>query len=307
MVHRRFKSRSEVKQWIIENQFGRRNITLYQRSLLALQLESLFRVKSRDRQSTAGKNKLQQNSAEATETRKELARVAGVSHDTITRVKAIEKKATKAQKAKLVSGEVSINEVYKLIHAEGIVAQRDRLRKELEGMAVPPLPKRKYRCIVIDPPWHVKKVALKSRPNEGKKLDYPTMSLDEISGLPIAKLADQKGCHVYLWVIHRYLPDGLKLFESWGVKYQCVLTWVKRGGMTPFRWNYNTEHVLFGTVGKLELFKLGVKLSFEGKRLRHSQKPDEFYTIVKQVSPSPRLDMFSRERREGFDAWGKEI
>lgn len=269
-------------------------------------MESLFRVKSRDRQSTAGKNKLQQNSAEATETRKELARVAGVSHDTITRVKAIEKKATKAQKVKLARGEVSINEVYKLINAEGIVALRDKLRKELEGMAVPPLPKRKYRCIVIDPPWHVKKAPLKSRPNQGKLLDYPTMSLEEISGLPIAKLADHKGCHVFLWVTHRYLPAGLKLFESWCVRYQCVLTWVKRGGMTPFRWNYNTEHILFGTVGKLELFKLGVKLSFEGRSLRHSQKPDEFYEIIRKVSVTPRLEMFARESRDGFDSWGKE-
>ena len=70
---------------------------------------------------------------------------------------------------------------------------------------------------------------------------------------------------------------------------------------------YNTEHVLFGRIGSLTLLKLGVKLSFEAPSERHSKKPDIFYDIVRQVSPGPRLDMFARERKDGFDAWGNEV
>ena len=171
----------------------------------------------------------------------------------------------------------------------------------------PEFPDKRYHCLVIDPPWPSKKIEREERPNQGPFLDYPTLTLEEISELPIPDLAQEEGCHVFLWVTQKYLPEGLSLFEKWGVKYQCVLTWVKPTGITPFSWMYNTEHVLFGRIGSLQLSKLGIKLSFEGKTREHSRKPDEFYEIVKQVSPNPRLELFAREPREGFEVWGNEV
>jgi N6-adenosine-specific RNA methylase IME4 len=115
------------------------------------------------------------------------------------------------------------------------------------------------------------------------------------------------GCHVYLWVTQKYLPAGLDLFRAWGVTYQCLLTWVKPTGMTPYSWMYNTEHVIYGHVGNLKLERLGLKLSFDAPVVRHSQKPDVFYERVLQASPGPRLEMFSRQPRDGFTAWGAEV
>ena len=133
------------------------------------------------------------------------------------------------------------------------------------------------------------------------------MSVDEIKELPIPDLAEQKGCHVYLWTTHKYLPSALKIFEAWGVKYQCLMTWVKKTGMTPFSWMYNTEHVLFGGIGSLDLKRKGIKLSFFGKSERHSQKPEEFDEIIRQASPEPRLEMFARKKKKGFVVWGNEV
>ena len=133
------------------------------------------------------------------------------------------------------------------------------------------------------------------------------MTLKQIEELPIPKLAYEDGCHVYLWVTQKYLPDGLKIFEKWGAKYQCLMTWVKTTGMTPYSWMYNTEHIIFGRIGNLQLQKLGIKLSFEGQKREHSRKPDIFYDIVKQVSPEPRLELFAREGQEGFIVWGNEV
>ena len=133
------------------------------------------------------------------------------------------------------------------------------------------------------------------------------MSLDEIGKLDINSLCSPEGCHIYLWVTQKFLPEGLKLFEKWGIKYQCLMTWVKTTGMTPYSWMYNTEHILFGRVGNLQLTKLGIKLSFEGQKREHSRKPDTFYEIVKQASPEPRLELFAREPREGFIVWGNEV
>jgi len=98
--------------------------------------------------------------------------------------------------------------------------------------------------------------------------------LEEIENLPIPDLADPNGCHVFLWVTHKFLPKGLELFEKWGVKYQCALTWVKPTGMTLFSSMYNTEHILFGRVGSLQLLKNGLKLAFQAPITKHSEKPE---------------------------------
>ena len=85
------------------------------------------------------------------------------------------------------------------------------------------------------------------------------------------------------------------------------MTWVKPTGMTPYSWMYNTEHVLFGRVGNLPLERMGLKLSFEAPAARHSQKPEVFYERVLAASPEPRLELFARSPRAGFDAWGNEV
>jgi hypothetical protein len=111
-----FKDEEEVKEWMILNQFGRRNLSNYQRSILALQLEEVFKEKAKENQIRKPES-VKQISAEQKpiETRKELAKVANVSHDTIAKVKVIEEKAEDTVKEKLLNGEISINQAYKEI------------------------------------------------------------------------------------------------------------------------------------------------------------------------------------------------
>lgn len=168
-----------------------------------------------------------------------------------------------------------------------------------------PTPEGKYKTIVIDPPWAIEKILREVRPNQFD-IDYPTMTIDEIMALPISELADENGCHIYLWTTHKYLPTAFDILEVWGAKYQCLLTWIKNVGMTPFSWMYSTEHCLFAHIGSLDLLKMGKRLDFTGKVREHSRKPDEFYNLIREVSPEPRIDMFSRELRDGFVQWGDE-
>jgi len=190
------------------------------------------------------------------------------------------------------------------------LAQRLRQDKERETMMENMLDlspgDRRYKTIIIDPPWPVQKILRDERPNQDV-FDYPTMPVEEIGRLPVHNLADPEGCHVYLWVTHKFLPAGLALFEGWGVRYQCVLTWAKNVGFTPFSWMYSTEHVLFGRIGTLDLLRKGLRLDFEAQVGRHSAKPDVFYERVLQASPEPRLELFARAKREGFDVWGNEV
>ena len=107
-----FDLREDAMAWIIRNQFGRRNLSAYDRSVLALKLKPMIAKEQKQKQIEGGKTKVQQKSVEATTTQKELATIAGVSHDTIHRVEVIEEKATPEEKKKLRSGELSINQVY---------------------------------------------------------------------------------------------------------------------------------------------------------------------------------------------------
>uniref|UniRef100_A0A6M3LES8 Putative methyltransferase n=1 Tax=viral metagenome TaxID=1070528 RepID=A0A6M3LES8_9ZZZZ len=183
--------------------------------------------------------------------------------------------------------------------------ERDEIEATIKKEIISqPLPITKYQTIVIDPPWPVKKIIRDERPNQGA-FDYPTMSIEEIVKLKISVLASDN-CHIYLWTTHKFLPVSFLILEEWGFKYQCLLTWVKNVGMTPFSWMYSTEHCLFGRKGSLDLLKLGERLDFNGKVREHSRKPEIFYELIKRVSPGPRIDIFSREKREGFDQFGNE-
>ena len=114
-VEKKFADKEEAKAWIILNQFGRRNLSAYDRSVLALKLKPLIAEKQRQKQIKGGKEKVQQKSVEPTTTQKELARVAGVSHDTIHKVETIQNSGNDAIKEKVRSGEISINEGYKTV------------------------------------------------------------------------------------------------------------------------------------------------------------------------------------------------
>jgi len=171
-------------------------------------------------------------------------------------------------------------------------------------LKAPEPPVGEYRCIVIDPPWPMQKIERDVRLNQAAPLDYYPMSIAEIGELKLPAAAD--GCHLYLWTTHKFLPDALALAETWGFRYQCLLTWVKNVGFTPFSFMYSTELVVFARSGSLDLLVKGRRLDFQAKVREHSRKPEVFYDLVRDVSPGPRIDMFSREARDGFDQWGNE-
>ena len=116
-----FSSEEAVKEWMILNQFGRRNLSNYQRSVLALQLEDVFKAKAKENLKLSKGKGIQISDnlkVEPITTSRELSKVAAVSHDTIAKVKKIQDKAPEEIKAKLATGEVSINAAYKEIKKE---------------------------------------------------------------------------------------------------------------------------------------------------------------------------------------------
>jgi hypothetical protein len=121
-VAKEFADRSCVIEWIICNQFGRRNLSAYQRTKLALRLEETIAARAKANKEQSGKEhgigKVPQNSAKPItpiETREEIAKLAGVSRDTVDKVKQIEKSAAPEIKQALSKGEISINKAHQTV------------------------------------------------------------------------------------------------------------------------------------------------------------------------------------------------
>lgn len=303
---RKFATKLDEKQFVLETNLLRRHLPDFQRIIAGKSLLLVYRLKAEQRRKATqlvGKGIQQQdvmvsqNFAEPISEGKAIEQYAKAVHsnpETVRQALWLEEHGTPNKIEAVKNGEKTIFKAY----AE--------TRRDLKPKAeTPPFPDGKYRTIIIDPPWESKMVLKEVRPNQ-VEFPYPTMRIEEIMNLPINDLAVEEGCHVYLWTTHKYLPDALKIFEHWGVKYQCLLTWVKPVGISPFSWMYDTEHALFGRIGNLDLLKMGVKLSFNAPVTRHSEKPEVFYEKVKEVSPEPRLEMFQRKPHEGFKGWGNE-
>jgi N6-adenosine-specific RNA methylase IME4 len=179
--------------------------------------------------------------------------------------------------------------------------KRDELKKQ--ALSIKP-PDGKYRTIVIDPPWEMEKIQRDLAPNQ-VDFDYPTMSLDDIKNFDIPA---HEECHLWLWTTQKYLPDAYDVLKAWDFKYLVTFVWHKNGGFQPVGLpQYNCEFVLLARKGGQPFLDTKQFFTcFNAPRREHSRKPDEFYDLVKRVSPEPRIDIFSREEREGYDVWGVE-
>lgn len=138
-------------------------------------------------------------------------------------------------------------------------------------------------------------------------LAYPTMTVDEICALPVAPLADP-ACHLWLWTTNQHLEDGFNVMRAWGFRYLMPVHWIKPSGQGNW-FIHRTQTVLFGyrerCVFPLARYRPNVFSS--GDPVRHSQKPIESFKLIESVSPPPRLELFARARRDGWDAWGNEV
>jgi len=160
--------------------------------------------------------------------------------------------------------------------------------------------------LVIDPPWPMEKIERELRPKQGK-VDYPLMTLDEINRFG-KRLPCAANCHVWLWTTQRFLPAALNMLPGWDLHYVCTFIWHKPGGFQPVGLpQYNAEFAIYARHGIPQFTSTkNLKLCFEAPRSKHSEKPDEFYEMVKRVTDPERIDMFARKNHQGFDTWGKE-
>ena len=164
-----------------------------------------------------------------------------------------------------------------------------------------PFPNKKYQIIYADPPWEYGK-ALKWDGMHGKAYGpehyYKTMSLSDIQNLIIP--ADENAWLI-LWATASKLPEGINTINCWGFKYRTCAIWDK--WHLGLGWFFRLQHELL-LIGKKGKF---IPTMFYEKRGKHSRKPDILYNILRENTREPRIDIFARENREGWDVWGNEV
>ena len=193
-------------------------------------------------------------------------------------------------------------------------AKRIRLHKaevrraEMQAIAATSvhIPAGKFSTIVIDPPWPMEKIERDVAPDQ-VAFDYPTMSEDQLAAFPVAGMAADD-CHLFCWTTHKFLPMSLRLLDVWGFRYVLTMVWHKPGGFQPFGLpQYNCEFAIYARRGTpIFADTKAFNVCFQAPRREHSRKPDEFYDVIRRVTTGPRIDVFSREARDGFDVYGNE-
>ena len=184
-------------------------------------------------------------------------------------------------------------------------------------MSIKNFPKKKYKTIVVDPPWHYGKwgkASIAPRGSSYKPQDsvmpYKTMTAQEIIDLPISEITDSD-CDLYLWTTQKYLPVAFDVLKAWGFKYCQTLTWCKKPKGTGQGGLYcpTTEFILLGRKGKMPLDKKRIDTTWweEKRPMKHSQKPDIFQDIIEKQSAMPRIELFARRERLRWDVWGDQL
>ena len=165
------------------------------------------------------------------------------------------------------------------------------------------LPAGVFSCIEADPPWALDASEAKSAIGQ-----YTVMDLEAIKAMgPDVQARAADNAHLWLWAINPMLPEALDVMAAWGFDYKGCLTWVKTNGFgTGHYLRGATEHCLLGVRGTLACLRNDQRTYFEAPRTDHSRKPEGFYDILETLSPGPRMRLFARSQRDGWESWGDE-
>lgn len=169
-----------------------------------------------------------------------------------------------------------------------------------------------YRVILADPPWSF---SLYSEKGETKspQAHYACMELPAIKALPVGALAHEDGCALVMWATAPMLPQAIETMAAWHFTFKSAGAWAKRSS-TGASWAFGTgycfrsaaEFFLLGTRGKPRQRVRNIRNLIVAPVQAHSRKPDEMHAACETLWDGPRVEMFARRRREGWDAWGNE-
>lgn len=194
-------------------------------------------------------------------------------------------------------------------------------------MEYTPLPDKKYQIIYADPPWTFSSRLRTSKKDKSGKfmfykpdttpgMRYDTQSGEWIKSLPVRDISDTDAI-LFMWTTDAHLELAIEVINSWGFTYKTIgFIWNKKeksGKQVCYMGAWTTkgsEICLLATKGKIheKIKSHKVRQLVEAERRGHSQKPDIIRDkIVELMGDLPRIELFAREKTEGWDVWGNEV
>ncbi len=169
-----------------------------------------------------------------------------------------------------------------------------------------------FACILADPPWAFRTYSGDGVPTQAAD-PYATMNATALQALPVAEAAAPDAA-LFMWVVDSNLPEALALSESWGFAFKtCAFVWVKSkpGGWPHVGMGYwtrkQTEQCWLFTRGSPKRLSKGVEQIIHCPRGAHSAKPEIQYERIEALVGGPYLELFARNTRAGWSAWGNQV
>jgi N6-adenosine-specific RNA methylase IME4 len=163
-----------------------------------------------------------------------------------------------------------------------------------------------FGVVYADPPWNYGRA--KSTNAGAPHHHYPVMTLNEIKGMQVGKIAAADSV-CWLWVPNSLLDKGIEVLKAWGFEYLTSMVWVKNKSMvTKGAIQPRHETLLIGKRGQGSLFE-GHALStvYAAPRTAHSRKPEHFATLIERLYPTGGwIELFGRMPRKGWIVWGNQ-
>jgi N6-adenosine-specific RNA methylase IME4 len=170
----------------------------------------------------------------------------------------------------------------------------------------------RYGVILADPPWRFLNRTVAGEV-KNPVAHYPCMSVEQLAELPVARLA-APDCALIMWATAPLLHRAIALLDAWGFTFKTAGAWAKQS-RTGERWTFGTGYVLrsaaefylVGTIGKPRVISRSIRNLIAAPVREHSRKPDQLHADVEALYAGPYAELFARQRREGWDAWGNDV
>jgi N6-adenosine-specific RNA methylase IME4 len=146
------------------------------------------------------------------------------------------------------------------------------------------------------------------------------MTAKEIMAMPVEPLA-AKDCVLFIWICWPTMDQALKVIDAWGFKYKtCGFAWIKADGSqvdmfsedvpvqigTGYWTRSNSEVCLLATRGQPKRVNTDVRQAIVAPRRQHSRKPDGIHERIERLVAGPYLELFARQKRDGWTTWGNQ-
>jgi len=294
---------SDPLEFVLRHNLHRRHLNESQRAMIAAKLANMKRTDTLKQNRSAnlhiGGSPIEDiNAWEAKPlSQAQAAKMMNVSPRLVASAKRIYEIAPVTIIENINNGKLAVSQYGRRFTREAKIEKISQGNKPLDKKG------KKYSVILADPPWQYEHPISDSRKIENQ---YPTMSIDKICEIPINAICSENAV-IFLWATTPMLKKGIQVLDAWGFEYRTSMVWVKPS-IGPGHWVRNRHEYLFiGVRGDIPTPENKPDSVIEAPRTGHSVKPECVYEIIERMYPElERVELFARNQRKGWDAWGNQ-